>query len=267
MSAGSRNQLVESDVKGKDSGTGGLVKRAAILMVVLFAVFAGCTDGSSAPSSAPSSTTTSLTSLSTSTTAAPADEHCVDETLDQPPEEAVVGADLAAWVIEPQLPPPLRTGGLQGDATTIFLDGEPVGEVSTEEVEDGIFLATGYSYCVPADLDLSSIDVAAVLGGDWRLIDSTPDLGPPADAEVGLTLDDDWAGGRLVCNEYGGFVAAGPEGAWRVSQLSKTEMDCGTANQTESDYTDRLGAVNSWLLRGSDLQLDGPKGMLTYTAD
>lgn len=159
------------------------MQRAAILMVVLLVVLASCTDGASAPSSAPSSTTTSMVSLSTSTTAAPVDEHCVDETLDQPPEEAVVGADLATWVIEPQLPPPLRTGGLQGDATIIFLDGEPVGEVSTEEVEEGIFLATGYSYCVPADLDLSRIDVAAVLGGDWRLIDSTPDLGLAADGK------------------------------------------------------------------------------------
>jgi len=240
------------------------VQRAAILMVVLLVMPAGCTDGSSAPSSAPSSTTTSLTSPSTSTTAAPADEYCVDETLDQPPEEAVVGADLAAWVIEPQLPPPLRTGGLQGDATTIFIDGEPVGEVSTEEVEEGIFLATGYSYCVPADLDLSSIDVAAVLGGDWRLIGSTPDLGLPADAEMRLTLDEDWAGGRLVCNEYGGFVAAGPEGAWRVSQLSKTEQDCGPANQAEADYQDRLAGANSWSFEESELVLDGPEGMLRY---
>lgn len=242
------------------------MQRMAILMVVLLVVLGGCIDESSAPSSASSSTTTSLTSPSTSTTAAPADEHCVDETLDQPPEEAVVGADLAAWVIESQLPPPLRTGGLQGDATTIFLDGNPVGEVSTEEVEEEIFLATGYSYCVPANLDLSSIDVAAVLGGDWRLIDSTPDLGLPADAEVRLTLDEVWAGGWLVCNEYGGFVAAGPEGAWRVSQLSKTEADCGTANQSEADYTDGLAAATSWSLDGSELQLEGPQGTLSYTS-
>lgn len=235
-------------------------------MVMLLVLFTGCTDESSVPSSAPSSTTTSSTAPSTPTTAVPDDEHCVDETLDQPPEEAVVGADLAAWVIEYQLPPPLRTGGLQDDATTIFLDGEPVGEVSTEEVEDGIFLATGYSFCVPADLELSSIDVAAALGGDWRLISSSPDLGLPADAQVRLSIDEDWAGGRLVCNEYGGFVVAGPEGAWRVSQLSKTEMDCGTANQSESDYTDRLAAATSWSLNGSELQLDGPEGALRYTA-
>ena len=80
------------------------------------------------------------------------------------------------------------------------------------------------------------------------------------------SIDEDWAGGRLVCNEYGGFVAAGPEGAWRVSQLSKTEMGCGTADQFESDYQDRLGAATSWSLDGSELQLNGPKGILRYRA-
>ena len=237
--------------------------RLPTLIVLLLVVLASCSDDSSVPGSAPSPTTPS-TAPSTPTTAVSDNEQCTDENIDQPSEEAVGGADLAAWVIEPRLPPPLRTGGLQGDATTIFLDGEPVGEVSTEEVEDGIFLASGYSYCVPADLDLSSIDVTAVLGGAWRLIGSTPDLGLPADAEVRLTLDKDWAGGRLVCNEYGGFVAAGPTGAWRVSQLSKTEQNCGTANQAEADYQDRLAAANSWSFEESELVLDGPEGMLRY---
>lgn len=239
------------------------MQRPPILIVLLMVVLASCSDESSVPSSAPSPTTPS-TAPSTSTTTVSDGEQCIDENLDPPPEEAVIGADLAAWVIEPQLPPPLRTRGLQGDATTIFLDGEPVGEVSTEEVEEGIFLATGYSYCVPADLDLSSIDVAAVLGGDWRLTDSSPDLGLPADADVRLTLDEDWAGGRVVCNEYGGFVAAGPEGAWRVSQLSKTEQDCGTANQAEANYQDRLAAANSWCFEESELVLAGPEGLLRY---
>ena len=61
-------------------------------------------------------------------------------------------------------------------------------------------------------------------------------------------------------------MAAGPDGVWRVSQLSKTEMDCGAANQAESDYQDRFRAANSWTLEGSELKLHGPEGMLTYKA-
>lgn len=247
-------------------------------MVMFLVALAGCVDtGDSAPTSAPTPATTSSSAASTPTTPEPVDECCVDETVDQPPEEAVGEADLAAWLIEDQLPPPLRTAGLQSDATTILLDGEPVGEVSTEEVDDGNFIVTGYSFCVPADLELASIDVAGTVGGDWRLIDSTPELGLPADAEMRLTIKDvptdtevrlgitgDWAGGRAVCNEYGGLVAAGPEGAWRISELGSTEIACAVA---ESDYFDRLGATTSWSLDGSELLLDGPDGTLRYAPD
>lgn len=231
-------------------------------MVMLLVALAGCVDaGDSAPTLAPAPSTASGSPASTPTTPELVDERCVDETVDQPPEEAVVGADLAAWLIEDQLPPPLRTAGLQSGATTILLDGEPVGDVLTEEVGDGIFIATGYSFCVASDLELASIDVAATLGGDWRLIGSTPELGLPADAEVRLTITGDRAGGRAVCNEYGGLVAAGPEGAWRISELSFTEMGC---TEAESDYFDRFRATTSWSLDGSELVLEGPDGALRY---
>lgn len=231
-------------------------------MVMLLVALAGCVDADdSAPTLAPTSTATSGSPALTPTTPEPVDERCVDETVDQPPEEAVVGVDLAAWLIEDQLPPPLRTAGLESGSTTILLDGEPVGEVSTEEVGDGIFIATGYSFCVASDLELASIDVAATLGGDWRLIGSMPALGLPADAEVRLTIIGDRAGGRAVCNEYGGLVAAGPEGAWRISELGFTEMGC---TEAESDYFERFGATTSWSLDGSELLLEGPDGALRY---
>lgn len=230
-------------------------------MVMLLVAVAGCVDADdSAPTSAPIPSTPPSSAASTPTTPEPVDERCIDETVDQSPEDAVGGADLAAWLIEDQLPPPLRTEGLQSRSTTILLDGEPVGEVSTEKVGDGI-IATGYSFCVPADLELASIDVAATLGGDWRLADSTPDLGLPADAEVRLTITSDWAGGLAVCNEYWGSVAAGPEGAWRTSGLGSTEMLCAEA---ESDYFDMFGATTSWSLEGSELVLESPDGALRY---
>lgn len=234
-------------------------------MVMLLVALAGCIDsGDSAPTSAPTPTTTSSTAVSTPTTPEPVDERCVDETVDQPPDEAVGEADLAAWLIEDQLPPPLRTAGLQSGATTILLDGEPVGKVSTEEISDGIFTVTGYSFCVPADLELARIDVATILGDDWRLVDSTPALGLPADAEIRLTITGERAGGRALCNEYAGLVAAGPEGAWRISELFFTEMGC---NDAESAYFDRFGATTSWSLDGSDLVLEGPDGALRYAPD
>ncbi len=237
------------------------MQRLPTVMVMLLVAIAGCVDaGDSAPTSAPVPSTPPSSAASAPTTPEPVEERCIDETVDQPPEEAVGGADLAAWRIEDQLPPPLRTAGLQSRSTTILLDGEPVGEVSTEKVGDGI-VATGYSFCVPADLELASIDVAGTLGGDWRLIDSTPELGLSADAEVRLTITRDWAGGRAVCNEYGGIVAAGPEGAWRISELWSTEIACAEA---ESDYFDRIGATTSWSLAGSELVLEGPKGALRY---
>lgn len=230
-------------------------------MVMFLVALAGCVNASdSEPTLAPVPSTSSGGRASTSTTEA-VDERCVDETVDQPPEERVVGADLAAWLIEDQLPPPLRTAGLQSGATMILLDGEPVGQVSTVVVGEGIFIVTGYSFCAPTDLELASIDVDAILGGDWHLIGGTPDLGLPADAEVRLTITGDWAGGRVVCNEYGGLVAAGPEGAWRISELSFTEMGC---TETDSDYFDRFGTTTSVSLDGSELVLEGPDGTLRY---
>lgn len=241
----------------------GLVERLPILMVMLLVALAGCTGDSTVPSSVPAPPTTSSSTPSTSTTPEPVDEQCVDETVDQPPDEAVGEADLAAWLIEDQLPPPLRTAGLHSGATTILLDGEAVGNVTTEEISDGIFTVTGYSFCVPAEVELTRIDVAITLGEDWRLTDSTPDLGLPADAKIRLTTTGDRAFGRAVCNEYGGFVAAGPEGAWRVSELFFTEQGCDDA---ESAYFDRFGATTSWSLDGSDLVLEGPDGALRYAS-
>lgn len=89
----------------------------------------------------------------------------------------------------------------------------------------------------------------------------TSELGLPADAQVRLTITSDWAGGRAVCNEYGGIVAAGPAGAWRISELGFTEMLCAGA---ESDYFDMFGATTSWSLAGSVLVLEGPDGALRY---
>lgn len=239
------------------------MERLPILMVMLLVVLAGCTGNSTAPSSVSTPTTTSSSSPTTSTTPELVDEKCVDETVDQPPDEAVVGADLAAWLIEDQLPPPLRTAGLQSGVTTILLDGEPVGNVTTEEVRDGIFAVTGFSFCVPAEVELTRIDVATTLGEDWRLVDSAPALGLPADVEIRLTITGERADGRAACNEYGGLVAAGPEGAWRISELSFTEMLC---NDAESAYFDRFGATTSWSLDGSDLVLEGPDGTLRYAS-
>ncbi|MFP3882778.1 MAG: META domain-containing protein [Actinomycetota bacterium] len=136
--------------------------------------------------------------------------------------------------------------------------------MSTEEVDDGIFIVTGYSFCVPAEVELASIDVAGTLGGDWRLIDSTPELGIRVDAEVRLTITDERAGGWAVCNEYWGLVAAGPEGAWRISELGSTEIACAEA---ESAYFDRLGATTSWSIDGLDLVLEGPDGTLRYVSE
>lgn len=240
------------------------MERLSTLLVLLLVALVGCTGDSTAPSSQPKPTSASSSSPPTPTTSQPVDEQCVDETVDQPTEEAVGGADLAAWLIEDQLPPPLRVAGLQSDETTILLDGEPVGNVTTEEVSDGTFTVTGYSFCVPAEVDLTRIDVTTTLGEEWRLVDSTPDLGLPVDAEIRLTITDQRAFGRAVCNEYGGFVAAGPEGAWRVSELFFTEQGCEDA---ESAYFDRFGATTSWSLDGSDLVLEGPDGSLRYASD
>lgn len=239
------------------------MERLPILVVTILVALVGCTGDIPVQSSVPTPTSTSSSSPSTPTTSEPVDERCVDDTVDQPPDEAVVGADLAAWLIEDQLPPPLRTAGLNSGTTTILLDGEPVGNVTTEETSDGIFTVTGYSFCVPAEVELARIDVATTLGEDWHLVDSTPDLGLPADAEIRLTITGERTGGRAVCNEYGGFVAAGPEGAWRISELFFTEMGCDDA---ESAYFDRFGATTSWSLDGSDLVLEGLDGALRYAS-
>lgn len=240
----------------------GFVKRLPIFLVVLLVALAGCTGDSAAPSSM--RTPTSASSSSPPTSSEIVDEQCVDEMVDQPPDEAVGEADLAAWLIEDQLPPPLRTAGLQSGATTILLDGEVVGTVTTEEISDGIFTVTGYSFCVPSEVELARVDVATILGDDWRLVDSTPALGLPADAEIRLTITGERAGGRALCNDYAGLVAAGPEGAWRISELFFTEMGC---NDAESAYFDRFGATTSWSLDGSDLVLEGPDGALRYAPD
>lgn len=88
----------------------GFVKRLPIFLVVLLVALAGCTGDSAAPSSM--RTPTSASSSSPPTSSEIVDEQCVDEMVDQPPDEAVGEVDLAAWLIEDQLPPPLRTAGL-----------------------------------------------------------------------------------------------------------------------------------------------------------
>lgn len=240
------------------------MERLSTLLVLILVALAGCTGDSTVPSSVPKPTSTSSSAPPTPTTSEPVDEQCLDVTVGQPTEEAVGEADLAAWLIEDQLPPPLRVAGLHSDETTILLDGEPVGNVSTEEVSEGIFTVTGYWFCVPAEVDLTRIDVATILGEEWRLVGSTPSLGLPGEAEIRLTITDQRADGRAVCNEYGGFVAAGPEGAWRISELFFTEQGCDAG---ESAYFDRFGATTSWSLDGSDVILEGPEGSLRYASD
>lgn len=66
---------------------------------MLLVALVGCTGDSTVPSSELKSTSTS-SSPPTSTGSEPVDEQCVDETVDQPSDEAVGEADLAAWLTE-----------------------------------------------------------------------------------------------------------------------------------------------------------------------
>lgn len=241
----------------------GLPRRLGVLALPVVLALTACGDVD-APGTASSPMPTISSDIATSPSAvgtAAGGQQCVDETVDQSLEDAVGSAGHAAWLIEHELPPPLRAGGVHSGTTSILLDGDPVGEVGTEEVEDGGFLVIGYEFCVPAHVDLSRIDLEATVGGDWKLVEATPDLGLPADAEMGLAITGDTAGGWAVCNEYNGLVAAGPDGTWRISRLFFTEAGCG---QPESDYFDAFGATSSWSLDGSELVLDGPAGTLRY---
>lgn len=243
---------------GSSRCEGSRIQRLLSLTVVLAVAATGCVDDGNSTSNP------STTVRSSSTSTAPVGERCVNEAIEQSPDEAVGQADLAAWLIERQLPPPLRTAGLQSNATTILLDGKPVGDVTTVRLNDGTFVVTGYSFCVPVDIELATIDLAATLGGRWLLTDSSPDLGLPDDEQVLLTLSADRAVGRAICNEYGGWVAAGPEGTWRMSELFFTEMGC---DASEFAYFERLGNTNAWRLDGSELVLESPGGSLRYASD
>lgn len=190
------------------------------------------------------------------------EEQCVEEDLEDSDHDPVVGADLAAWQVENLLPPPLRTAGLQSDETTILLDGEHVGEVLVEETDPGIFVATGFSYCVPADVELSSIDVIETFGGSWQLVDSTPELDLPDDAEMSLVIRQDYFGGWAACNEYSAQPAAGPDGQLRLSGVFFTEAGCV---DDELTYQDLLKTADEWALDAGQLVLSGPQGELRYT--
>lgn len=190
-------------------------------------------------------------------------EACVNEDVDQAERHTVASVDTAAWLVEDLLPPPLRTAGLHSDETTILLEGEAVGEVTVEETEPGIFVATGFTFCVPVDVELASIDLVETLGGSWRLSKSVPELDLPEHAEITLIIREGYFGGWAACNEYSAEPAVGQDGEFRLSQVSFTEAECA---DDERVYWGWLQTVDRWALEDGQLELSGPGVALRYVS-
>lgn len=237
--------------------------RAALTLVTLLVLVAACSSSpeTSDQSDTPPVANDEVPNPPSDGSPSAADEECVEASIDEAERHTVGSRDGAAWRVEDLLPPPLRTAGLQSGETTILLDEQEVGEVLVEETEPGIFLTTGFTYCVPADVELASIDVVETFGGSWQLVDSTPELDLPDDAEMSLEVREGFFGGWAACNEYSAQPAAGPDGDLRLSGVGFTEAECV---DDELVYQELLRTADEWALDDGHLVLSGPQGELRY---